>query len=298
MITIDKRGISVQQAVRIKSQKNLKSTKLECMRVKRNLSQSKLSELSGVPVRSIQCYEQQTRGVDSARLDTLLDLCIALDCRLEDILENNDNIYKLRKLFTCSNDNKNIEPEIHNTDNNEHKTSDEHEEEKRLYIKFFNNKKLNDLTQDQKDGIQYEIKDFSKSWQEILYFRYVEELTLAQISERKGITGERVRQILSKAVERLKKLETSNNVIYGLKTYQEMIAQEEKKRYLFDIPIDELKLSGRAYNCLMRAGLTKIGAVVLSRDKLFDMKKVGKGTVDEILTKTKEFVEAYNREND
>lgn len=82
-----KRGMKPQQAAILRTQKGLKKTNLQRMRVKRGLSQNELAELSGVPLRRIQCYEQGNVSIDKASIDTLCDLAIALKCGIDDILE-------------------------------------------------------------------------------------------------------------------------------------------------------------------------------------------------------------------
>ena len=83
----------------IRKQKSLTPTRLELIRVSQNMTQSDLAKKSGVKLRAIQCYEQQTRPIDGARLGTLLDLCIALDCSIIDILEEEENIQKFNLVF-------------------------------------------------------------------------------------------------------------------------------------------------------------------------------------------------------
>lgn len=90
-----KRGMTPIQASKIRVKKNLEETKLQKIRVKRGLSQSELAEISGIPLRSLQEYEQQ-RTIDNAKLNTLCKLCIALNCKLEDILESKELIAKLK----------------------------------------------------------------------------------------------------------------------------------------------------------------------------------------------------------
>lgn len=94
-----KRGIDPKTAQRIRTEKGIKDTKLQQLRVKRGLSQNDLSIISGVTIRAIQGYEQQTRKINGARLDTLCSLCIALDCKIEDIIDDEKlvNKYKLIK---------------------------------------------------------------------------------------------------------------------------------------------------------------------------------------------------------
>lgn len=92
-----KRGITVEQAKRIRVEKGLTDeTKLQTIRVSKGLSQGQLAKLSGVTVRTIQHYERGVRDIDGAKLETICKLCLALDCKIEDILENEETIKKLR----------------------------------------------------------------------------------------------------------------------------------------------------------------------------------------------------------
>lgn len=72
--------------------------KLKEMRRARGLSQAQLAERTELNVRTIQHYEQGSKNFDHARIDTLLKVCIALDCKLEDIIENPEYIGLIKKL--------------------------------------------------------------------------------------------------------------------------------------------------------------------------------------------------------
>ena len=63
-------------------------TKLKRIRESRGLSQSELSTLSGVKLRSIQMYEQKGNDIDKAQAQTLYKLSRVLGCNIEDLLEN------------------------------------------------------------------------------------------------------------------------------------------------------------------------------------------------------------------
>lgn len=93
-----KRGISVEQAKKIRAEKGIKDTKLQKERVKKGYSQGQLSKASGVTVRAIQMYEQRKRPIESARLETLCRLCEVLDCKIENVLDDNDLIEKYIKV--------------------------------------------------------------------------------------------------------------------------------------------------------------------------------------------------------
>lgn len=62
-------------------------TRLKTYREARGCSQSSLSKLSGVSLRSIQMYEQKQKDINKASAVTLLQLSKALGCKMEDLLE-------------------------------------------------------------------------------------------------------------------------------------------------------------------------------------------------------------------
>lgn len=72
--------------------------KLKELRQAGGLSQSQLAEKTGINVRTIQHYEQGSKNFDHARIDTILKVCIALNCKLDDIIENPEYIDLLKKL--------------------------------------------------------------------------------------------------------------------------------------------------------------------------------------------------------
>lgn len=63
-------------------------TKLRIYREARGCSQSSLSKMSGVSLRSIQMYEQKQKDINKASAITLLQLSKVLGCKMEDLLEN------------------------------------------------------------------------------------------------------------------------------------------------------------------------------------------------------------------
>ena len=64
-----------------------KETNLKQIRSSYGCSQSRLSELSGVSLRSIQMYEQRQKDINKAESLTLFSLSRTLGCRMEDLLE-------------------------------------------------------------------------------------------------------------------------------------------------------------------------------------------------------------------
>lgn len=72
--------------------------KLKVLRQAKGLSQSQFSEKTGINIRTLQHYEQGSKEFDHARIDTILKACIALNCKLEDIIENQEYLEMLKKL--------------------------------------------------------------------------------------------------------------------------------------------------------------------------------------------------------
>ncbi len=60
---------------------------LKIRRESARMSQSRLAEISGVPLRTIQQYEQRQKDIRKANVGYALALARALGCRIEDILE-------------------------------------------------------------------------------------------------------------------------------------------------------------------------------------------------------------------
>lgn len=63
------------------------NTNLKLRRHKAGFSQKELSEISGVPLRTIQQYEQRQKNINSAKAETLLKFSKILECSIEDLLE-------------------------------------------------------------------------------------------------------------------------------------------------------------------------------------------------------------------
>lgn len=62
-------------------------TNLKTIRINRDFSQRELSELSGVPLRTIQQYEQRQKSINKASAEYLVMLSKALFCSVEDLME-------------------------------------------------------------------------------------------------------------------------------------------------------------------------------------------------------------------
>ena len=61
--------------------------KLKAIRTKAGLTQKKLAELSGVPLRVIKSYEQEQRSINNSQAITVIRLAVALECQILDLVE-------------------------------------------------------------------------------------------------------------------------------------------------------------------------------------------------------------------
>ena len=65
-------------------------TNLKLLRQRAGLSQRELAELSGIPVRTIQQYEQRQKSINKAQAEYLVALSKVLCCEIEDLVEKVD----------------------------------------------------------------------------------------------------------------------------------------------------------------------------------------------------------------
>lgn len=69
---------------------------LKEIRNRKGISQKELSEATKIKLRTIQSYEQKTKNIDNAKFETLIKLSIALDCRISELI-NNEELKNLSK---------------------------------------------------------------------------------------------------------------------------------------------------------------------------------------------------------
>ena len=76
-------------------------SKLQTKRLEAQMSQSQLAAAAGINGRMLQYYEQGAKDLNGAKLATLLKLCLALDCKLGDILTDEETV-KLLEQYTAA----------------------------------------------------------------------------------------------------------------------------------------------------------------------------------------------------
>lgn len=84
-----------------------RNDKLKSLRKAAGLSQTQLAEMAGLNFRTLQHYEQGTKDLNAAKLQTLLKLCNTLNCDLFDIITDPIvlellAVYERERVTTCS----------------------------------------------------------------------------------------------------------------------------------------------------------------------------------------------------
>lgn len=170
----------------------------------------------------------------------------------------------------------------------------------------------------------YIIANFEENWEyvkktltprEALFIElyYKEFNTLNEIAKGYGVTKERVRQIIAKALRRLSHTSRFDIFIKGYKNMQELKSlHEEVQMQLTElrklnqklkthpeehteeinspkaISIDELKLSVRAYNCLKRAGYKTVEDILKhTTTELLHIRNLGRNALRDIVTQVR-----------
>lgn len=122
----------------------------------------------------------------------------------------------------------------------------------------------------------------------IIFMRYDAHMTLDDIAGEHGITRERVRQIINKAVRKLSRASTFEFLSLGVQGVITKRADQNleitRNKTLPTTPIEELDLSCRAYNCLTIFGAKTLGDIMtLDLDAFAKRRNVGAKTLDEIV---------------
>ena len=149
-----------------------------------------------------------------------------------------------------------------------------------------------EITEDKLDGLAHIIASLPEREQQILQLRYQERKTLREIGEIVGVTLERIRSQEHKALHHLSTPPRLGYIKYGKVAYEKLIAErkaEKEKEYNergFNIPLEELDLSVRAFNNLKKIGCNTVADVVeITEEKILSVKSLGVKTRPEIAIK-------------
>lgn len=146
-----------------------------------------------------------------------------------------------------------------------------------------------------------------------IYYRYERGWSLGDIGDKFGVGKERIRQIINKALRKLRFRRRKRQIItigelvdakkeasdYKLKylilsekvkdSERAMINYEAEKRKMCHVPIAELELSVRAYNCLCRKKIVYVDELInFTKEDLMQIRNLGRRSAEEIGNRLKE----------
>lgn len=154
-----------------------------------------------------------------------------------------------------------------------------------------------DLNDDQMDGLIYVLDQLTEKERVAIYFKFLEEMTLKQISVSLEISVSRAQQLISKGVEKLGR-SCYVDYYYGLQANQKMKSEQKETvrntdnsdvqiALLKEIPLESIDISERTRKSLLQAGIFSLGEVaeLLNSDpgRLVKLRHIGKKSVNEIL---------------
>ena len=73
------------------------NTKLKALRVASGLTQLTVAVRAGLNPRTYQFYEQGNKPIEGAKLETLIKICLVLNCKLDQIIEDPELVEVIRE---------------------------------------------------------------------------------------------------------------------------------------------------------------------------------------------------------
>ena len=132
-----------------------------------------------------------------------------------------------------------------------------------------------ELAMDQMKGLQYAVSQMKVRDSMILLCRYEDKMTYKEIGERFSITGERVQQLVTKWLRKLRHPMRYSYIVWGYDAYNQMLAEKRKQVArlkkedieksgddILQIDLAALQLSIKTWNILNRIGIHTIGELI------------------------------------
>lgn len=165
------------------------------------------------------------------------------------------------------------------------------------------------LNSDQMAGLTQAISTLNDNEKKVIHLRFEEQRTIKDTATEFGLTGSRIQQITAKALRKLRHPARLALIVDGLEGVQEVeelrkleareaVESGDRDRVFSTITIYDLKLSVRATNCLVRAGMYTLADVVKLADedpvKMLQIRNLGKNSLLEVIEKLEEYgVDCY-----
>lgn len=80
----------VKEEKKTRPPRNHATTKIKALRVAAGLTQKDFANLIGINLGTLKHYEQGSRCFDSAKFDVIFNACLVLNCKIDDLLEDED----------------------------------------------------------------------------------------------------------------------------------------------------------------------------------------------------------------
>lgn len=77
--------------------RNKAKTKLKALRVASGFTQLEVAVNAGINLRLYQFYEQGNKPIEGAKLETLIKICLELNCKLDEIIEDQNLVNLLKE---------------------------------------------------------------------------------------------------------------------------------------------------------------------------------------------------------
>lgn len=183
----------------------------------------------------------------------------------------------------------------------------------------------NIYTEDQLKGFEAALDTLTEKEKIILLMYYKDGMSYNKIGEKFGVSGNRIIQISNKAIRKLRAPNRRNFILYGAEVAELNSFVNNKRKLLMEematldsmeedlqkrkesalaifnddlgivkmISVNELELSCRTYNCLVRGGYTNIGDIIdLAKsgiDECLKIRNFGKKSYEEMIKTIKQY---------
>ena len=150
-----------------------------------------------------------------------------------------------------------------------------------------------DQTPDQIAGLEHALAELTDREKNCTILYYQGGMTYREIGDIYHVTTERIRQIIKKAERKLRHPSRFQYIRFGYEgniarlTPKHELTEEDRKADLLNIPIEEMDLSVRAFNCLKRSDIYIVSDITerLKKGDIIKIRNIGRKTYEEIIEK-------------